>query len=131
MKHWTEFLRTSNGSVEINRLVGFLGGIAYIIGAHVFLTYEVMWLGKAFDLGTYCLTFPTGLAAVVGGTAAAVSIKDRNVAVAKQINETGVVPSKDNAGTDANPVKAEIVNTPDAPVVVQETHGDERPSYAV
>lgn len=33
MKNWTEFLRTSNGSVEINRLVGFLGGIAYIIGA--------------------------------------------------------------------------------------------------
>lgn len=131
MKHWTEFLRTSNGSVEINRLVGFLGGIAYIVGAHVFLAYEVMWLGKSFDLGVYCLTFPTGLAAVVGGTAAAVSIKDRNVAVANQIGETGAVPSKDGAGTDANPIKAEIVNTSDAPVIVQESGADERPSYAV
>jgi hypothetical protein len=40
-------------------------------------------------LSVYCLTFPTGLAAVVGGTAGAIAIKDRNVASAKVIEQTG------------------------------------------
>ncbi len=133
MNNWTEFLRTSNGGLEINRIVGFLGGISYIVGAHVFTGYEVLWLGKAFDLGTYCLTFPTGLAAVVAGTAAAVSLKDRNVASARVIADTGVVPSKTSAGpagTNADPIKTEVVNTADNPANVTDAGSDALPDYA-
>lgn len=125
---WTEFLRSPNGGVEINRLVGFFGGFVYVIAANIFVGYEVLWLGKAFDVTAYCLAFPAGLATVVTGTAAAVALKDRNVASAQVIQETGVVPSKDTSATI--PAKVEVVNTPDNPANVTETSSAELPDYA-
>lgn len=86
-------LKGIGGEFEINRLVGAFGSVVYVIGAHAFLTYEVFWLGKAFDLGTYCLTFPTGLGVAVGAIAGAVALKDRQVASAKVISQTGAVPT--------------------------------------
>lgn len=88
----SQIFRGANGQPEVNRVVGAFGGFVYVIGAHVFVAWEMI-LGRAFDLATYCLAFPTGLAAVVGGTAAAVSLKDRNVASAKVISETGSKPA--------------------------------------
>jgi hypothetical protein len=88
LPHWTDFLRGSNGGFEVNRVIGAFGGFAYVLGAHVFVGWELA-LGRGFDLSVYCLTFPTGLAAVVGGTAGAIAIKDRNVASAKVIEQTG------------------------------------------
>lgn len=135
MKHWTDFLRTGNGSLEINRLVGFLGGVVYVIAANTYVGYEVLWLGRVFNIVEYCLAFPAGLATIVGGTAAAVSLKDRNVASSQVIRDTGVVPSKANAGpagTAADPIKTEVVNTADNPANVTDSGGvDDRPSYAV
>lgn len=92
-------LKGIGGEFEINRLVGAFGGVAYIIGAHVFVGYEVLWLGKAFDLTAYCLGFPAGLAVVAGGTAGAIALKDRHVASSKIIEQTGAVPTpaKDGA----------------------------------
>lgn len=116
--HWSEFLRASNGGLEINRLVGFIGGIAYVIGAHVFVGYEVLWLGKAFDITAYCLAFPGGLAVVVGGTAGAVALKDRQVASAKVIEATGSKPATPPA--PAPTAQPELVDEPE----------DERPAYA-
>lgn len=86
-------LRGIGGDFELNRVVGFFGGIVYVIGAHVFVGYEVLWLGKAFDITAYCLAFPGGLAVVAGGTAAAISLKDRNVASSKVIEATGSKPA--------------------------------------
>lgn len=82
MTHWTDFLRGSNGGIEVNRLVGAFGGFAYVIGAHAFIATELA-MGRGFDLAVYCLSFPAGLAAVVGGTAVAVSVKDKAVAASK------------------------------------------------
>jgi hypothetical protein len=96
----SEALRGANGGFEINRLVGFVGGLAYVVGAHVFVAWELI-LGRAFDLATYCLAFPGGLAVVAGGTAAAVAVKDRNVAMSKVIEETGAIPAKPPAGPRA------------------------------
>jgi hypothetical protein len=93
MQGFTNALRGIGGEYELNRLVGFFGGIVYVIGAHLFVGYEVFWLGHEFDVTAYCLAFPGGLAVVAGGTAAAVSIKDRNVASAKVISQTGAVPT--------------------------------------
>lgn len=89
----TEALKGIGGEFELNRLVGFFGGIVYVIGANLFVGYEVFWLGKAFDLTAYCLAFPSGLAVVAGGTAAAISLKDRNVASSKVIAATGSNPA--------------------------------------
>lgn len=93
----SEAFRGANGGYEISRVIGAVGGFAYVIGAHVFISWELI-LGRGFDLTTYCLTFPAGLAAVVGGTAAAVSWKDKGVAAAKVIQETGAVPTPPPAG---------------------------------
>lgn len=83
MKGLTQALRGISGNYEINRLIGAFGGVAYVVGAHGFVIVELA-MGRGFDLATYCLTFPTGLAAVVGGTAAAVAHKDRSVATAQR-----------------------------------------------
>lgn len=74
-----------NGEFEINRVVGAIGGLSYIVGANAFEGYEVFIAGKVFDLTAYCLSFPAGLGVVVGAIAGAVSLKDRNVAAAKAV----------------------------------------------
>lgn len=93
MQGFTHLLKTANGTYELNRVVGFFGGVVYVVMTHVYIGWEVFKLGKAFDLTGYCLTFPTGLAAVVGGTAVAVAVKDRNVATSKVIEATGSKPA--------------------------------------
>lgn len=78
----TNVLRGIGGEPELSRVVGFVGGLAYIVGAHGFVIWS-MATGHPFDLISYCAAFPAGLAAVTTGTAAAVSIKDKAVAAAK------------------------------------------------
>lgn len=90
----THALKGINGNFEINRLVGGLGGLVYIICANVFVGYEVFWQGKPFDITAYCLAFPSGIAAIVAGTAGAVSWKDNGVASAKITEQTGTIPAK-------------------------------------
>lgn len=122
MPGFTQALRGIGGAYELNRLVGFFGGVVYVIGAHVFIGYEVLWLGRAFDLTAYCLAFPGGLAVVAGGTAAAISLKDRNVASSKVIEQTGAVP--------APPLDGPKVPVGDPPPVDKPAAADERPDYA-
>lgn len=86
---WTSVLRGAGDQIELNRLVGFVGGMAYVVCANVFVAWEVIGRGREFDITAYCLAFPGGLAVVAGGTAAAVAIKDRNVAAARAIEATG------------------------------------------
>lgn len=76
-------LKGISGGYELNRVVGAFGGAAYVIGAHVFVGYQTLWLQKGFDLTEYCLAFPAGLGVVVGTTAGAIALKDRQVAKAQ------------------------------------------------
>lgn len=85
---WSNIWRGIGGEPELSRVVGFLGGLAYIVGTHAFIAWDMIG-GRPFDLIAYCMAFPTGLAAVTGGTAAAVAIKDRNVARAKAVEKEG------------------------------------------
>jgi uncharacterized iron-regulated membrane protein len=89
----TNVLRGINGHFELNRLVGFVGGMAYVICANVFVGYEVFHLGKSFDITAYCLAFPGGLAVIAGGTAGAIAWKDKAVASAKVTEATGSKPA--------------------------------------
>jgi hypothetical protein len=75
-------LKGIGGEYEITRLIGGCGAMAYVIGAHAFLAWN-MTKGIPFDLGTYCVAFPTGLGVAVAATSAAASLKDRQVAKAK------------------------------------------------
>lgn len=73
-------LRGVGGEFELQRLLGGLGTVTYIATGPA-----LVWAGKitvSFD--TFCLTYPTGLAACLGATAGAIALKDRNVAVARQ-----------------------------------------------
>lgn len=89
----THILRGPNGELELSRVISAFGGLVYIIGANVFQGWEIFGLGKDFDITAYCLAFPGGLAVAVTGGAAGVAIKDRNVATAKIISETGSQPA--------------------------------------
>lgn len=85
-------VRGISGEFEINRLVGAFGGVSYVIGAHAFLAWN-MWHGQPFDVTAYCLAFPSGLGVAVGSIAGAVAWKDKGVASAKVITQTGAVPT--------------------------------------
>lgn len=112
MKGFTEILRGINGGYELNRVVGAIGGVVYIIAAQAFVAWN-MWKGNPFDVTAYCLAFPAGLATIAGGTAAAVSLKDRNVASAKVVEQTGAVPAKPPAGPKVPQGKAPPVDDPE------------------
>lgn len=90
-------LRGIGGEFELNRVVGALGGFAYVVGAHGFIAWHLV-RGGQFDLIAYCAAFPAGLGVVVGSIAGAVAIKDRNVASAKVTEQTGAVPAAPPAG---------------------------------
>lgn len=75
-------LKGIGGEYELNRVVGAIGGLFYIVGANAFVAWS-MAKGHDFDLVGYCAGFPTGLGIVVGATAGAVALKDRSVATAK------------------------------------------------
>lgn len=97
MKGFSNLLRGIGGEFEINRVVGALGAVVYIVCANAFVAWNLSQ-GKEFNVTEYCLAFPSGLAVVVGAIAGAVAIKDRNVATAKVISETGAVPTPPPAG---------------------------------
>lgn len=91
-------LRGIGGQFEITRVLGGFGALAYCVSVNVFVGWEVMADGKNFDLVAYCLSFPGGLVAIIGAAAGAASWKDKGVASAKIIEQTGAVPTKPPEG---------------------------------
>jgi len=83
MRGLSEALRGIGGGYELSRVIGFAGGVTYIVGAHVFIAWNLID-GRHFDLTEYCIAFPGGLGVVGLAAAGAVAIKDRNVASAKK-----------------------------------------------
>lgn len=118
--HWSEFLRSHDGGIEVNRLVSFFGGMAFIISAVGFEWWRIR-NGGEFDVTAWCLAFPGGIGLLVGGTGVGVALKDRNVAHAKVVSETGSRPADPPA--PAPKVQPELADAPADTV-------DERPPYA-
>lgn len=92
MKGFSEIIRGINGSIELSRLSLFLAVVGYVGGTLVFQGYT-LWHGAEFDVTAFCLAFGGGFAALIGGGAGAVAVKDRNVAAAKVIEATGSKPA--------------------------------------
>lgn len=103
MKKLANALKGISGEYEINRLIGAFGGVSYVIGAHLFVAWN-MAEGRAFDLVAYCTAFPAGLGGAILAIGGAVAIKDRNVATARIIQDTGAVPAPPPAGPRVPPV---------------------------
>lgn len=83
----SSMLKGIGGEFEINRVVGAVGGLSYIVCANAFQAWAIH-RGAQFDLTAYCLSFPAGLGVAVGSIAGAVALKDRNVAKAKADDPT-------------------------------------------
>lgn len=92
MRGFSFALKGIGGQYELNRVVGAFGGVAYIVGAVGLTGYDVIVRSREFDIVAFCAAFPAGLAVVVGAIAGAVAWKDRGVATAKVISETGAIP---------------------------------------
>jgi len=81
-------LKGIGGEYEVQRVLGAFGSITFIITAPA-----LVWAGKivaSFD--SFCLAYPAGIAACIGATAGSIALKDRNVAAARVIQETGAGP---------------------------------------
>lgn len=90
---YDDALRGVGGHYEITRVLGGFGCLAYCLAANGFVGYEVLWLGKDFDLSTYCTVFPLGLAGIIAAAAGSAAVKDRQVANAQVITKTGSKPA--------------------------------------
>ncbi|MDH7638974.1 hypothetical protein [Sphingomonas oryzagri] len=99
-------LKGAGGEFEVNRTIGAVGALAYVLGAHAFVAWSLA-KGEHFDLTAYCLAFPGGLGVVVGSTAGAVAVKDRAVATSKIIADTGAVPAPPPLGPKV-PVEQQV-----------------------
>lgn len=76
-------LKGIGGEFEIQRVLGALGTVVYVVSAPAFI-----WAGKVeATLESFCIVYPGGLAACIGATAGAIALKDRNVAKAKVIEK--------------------------------------------
>lgn len=78
----TNALKGIGGEYELTRVVGGVGAAVYMLGVHSFVAWDMIE-GRQFDVTAYCVGFPAGLAAIIAAIAGGASLKDRNVAVAK------------------------------------------------
>lgn len=85
-------LKGIGGEFEISRVVGFISGISYSVGALGFTAWN-MAEGREFDVVGFCAAFAGGAAIITGGTAGAAAWKDKGVASAKVIEATGSKPA--------------------------------------
>lgn len=86
-------LRGVGGHYEITRVLGGFGCLAYCVAANGLVGYEVLYLGKPFDLTAYCSMFPLGLSGIIAAAAGSAAVKDRQVANAQVISKTASKPA--------------------------------------
>lgn len=78
-----DILRSSAGDFEIGRVSLAIGGFASVITPVVFETYEIGWNGGHFDVSSWCLAYPGGLAALVTSGIFAIGNKEKQIATAR------------------------------------------------
>lgn len=93
-------LRGITGQFEINRVVGAFGATSYVVGANTFVAWDMLYNHRPFDVIAYCAAFPGGLAIAVGAIAGAVAVKDRAVAAATVVQNTGAQPGAAATSTE-------------------------------
>jgi hypothetical protein len=111
-------LRGISGEPELIRTTGAFGVFCYVLGALTFQAWA-MSRGDHFDIIAFCAAFPGGLAVAYGAIAGAASLKDRNVAVAQTVRDTGSLPGKSANAPSEEPAQVQVVNTSADPVPVE------------
>lgn len=74
-----EALKGINGTYEVQRVLGAFGTVVFTVSVPALVAADVI---KA-SLEGFCLAYPAGIATLVGTTAGAIALKDRQVAKAK------------------------------------------------
>jgi hypothetical protein len=87
-------LKGVNGSYEFTRVLGAAGVAIYIVAANGFEAWTIFGQSKPFDVVAYCAAFPTGLGVAIAAIATAAGQKDKAVAAAQTIQDTGSMPAK-------------------------------------
>lgn len=93
--NWTNAFKGSGGDYEVARFVGGVGVLAYIVTVPALVAFEVIVRGREFDVVAFCAAYPAGLGVAIGALAAAVAIKDRQVAKAKTETAAAAVVQAD------------------------------------
>ena len=91
-----EALKGIGGQYEVQRVLGAFGTITYVVMAPA-----LVWAGKinaSFD--SFCLAYPAGIAACIAATAGSIALKDRQVATAKVIEQTGAQSAAASAASE-------------------------------
>lgn len=96
-------LKGIGGEYEINRVVGAVGALAYVFTGCGLAAWDVIVRHREFDIIAFCAAFPAGLGVAVGAIAGAVAWKDKAVASAKVIEQTGAIPAAPPAGPSITP----------------------------
>jgi hypothetical protein len=89
----TNILKGVGGEYESTRVLGAFGVIVYIIIANGLMLYQCWYLQKPFDITAYCLAFPAGLGTAIAAVGITAGVKDRNVAAAQTVTNTGSQPA--------------------------------------
>lgn len=84
-----EALKGIGGSYEVQRVLGAFGTVTYVIAVPAFVATGLI---PNVSLTEFALAYPAGLAACIGATAGAIALKDRSVASAKVMEQTGSAP---------------------------------------
>ena len=90
----TNILRSVAGDFEITRVLGSIGVAVYIVAANGFTAWTVFVQDKPFDVVAYCAAFPTGLGVAIAAIVTAAAHKDKTLAVAQTVRETGAMPAE-------------------------------------
>ena len=93
-------LKGITGTYEVQRVLGAFGTTVYTITAPLFVAIGVI---KGVSLTEFSIAYPAGLVACLGATAGAISLKDRNVATSKVIQDTGAIPAPPPMGAQVKP----------------------------
>lgn len=86
-------LKGITGQFEITRVLGAIGVAIYIVAANGFEAWTIFGQGKAFDVVAYCAAFPTGLGIAIAVISEAAGRKDKAVAAAQTVMDTGALPT--------------------------------------
>lgn len=83
-------LKGISGEYEVQRVLGALGTVVYILAVPVLVAAHVI---RNVSLTEFALAYPAGLATCIGATAGSIALKDRFVARAKVIESTAAAPA--------------------------------------
>ncbi|KKW93971.1 hypothetical protein [Sphingobium chungbukense] len=78
-------LKGISGEFEVQRVLGAFGTVVFTVSVPALVATGVI----EASLEGFCLTYPAGIAALIGTTAGAIALKDRQVAKAKAEEKAG------------------------------------------